>query len=239
MDDKQNPQESVETPKTSPVEKQTPDESKSVSGESQPAEGSEEEADNVHSGAQARIRKLIQERDDAYNKLAKQAQVDYGSVAQPTYQAPAPANPTADVDQAYDTLRQRGMATTQEVNAMMAQIMRNQSHTQLESEHNGSDGLPKYDRTEVEDHMKRENIGNPRAAFRDMYYDEHMDAQRVTKKRKTYSEKPSAPASNREQPETAESFRTKLSGPKGREYYEKLRKNPEAMDALVKQLSQQ
>jgi predicted HD phosphohydrolase len=80
-------------------------------------------------------------------------------------------------------------------------------------------------------------------AYRELYFDEIVDAARrgdykskggpITTQRPT-----KAPDISRE-PLSLESFRSKLQGDAGKEYYEKLKANPEEFDRVMKQLAEQ
>lgn len=242
-------QESVETPVTSSVEQKTPEAEVSeidvneVSS-SQPQETfiSEEEAKwakewvSLKGSTQDRIKEIIQERDEAKEKVAQIqiAQQDYQRVSQ------APVQPISndEIDQAINTLKSRGVVTKEDLDILFYQIKREKDFERLESKYDGSDGLPKFDKQEVDDYMKRKSIWEPEAAFRNMYFDEFMDARKISQRKGIYTEKPTASSSQKEEPLTIETLREKLRGPKGREYYEKLVKNPVEFDKIIQQLSQ-
>lgn len=206
---------------------------------------SPEEADwnNLKGTTQDRIKQLIRERDDLKNK---NSQTDYSQFSQPV---PPPSEATVapeEVRKAADTLRTYGgMASKEDLQNLLWQVETARSHERLETKYDGRDGLPKYDKQEVEDYMNRKAregkpIWDPEAAFRDMYFDEFVDAKRISQRRGTYSEKPASPSSTgREEPLTLESLKEKLSGPNGREFYEKLAKNPEQMNHIISELTKE
>ena len=241
-------QETVETPATSQVEEKTPETEVSETdvnevSSSKPQETfiSEEEAKwakewvDLKGSTQDRIKQILEERDEARERTTRQAQEDANRVTPPT-QAPVGND---EIDQAIGTLKSRGVVTKDDLDNLFYQIKREKDHERLESKYDGSDGLPKYGRQEVNDYMQRKSIWDPEAAFRDMYFDELMDARKVSVKKGVYTEKPSAPSSQKEEPLTAESFQEKLKGPKGREYLEKLSRDPEKFDKIIQQLSQE
>lgn len=234
------------TPAESPTENQATEEAAAESvtenSQTQPVVTTpEEEAFNSLSGsAQDRFRTIIQERNEARNQLTRQAQQDDQKLQPPAgNQGYAPTGED-DVQRAVDTLKQRGMVTRDELDNLYWTIQGTREHEKLESEYDGSEGKPKYVREEVEDYASRKGMGNNyRAAFRDMYFDELADARRTRTKKRVYSEKPRASTSgSRQEPLTLESFRKKLASPKGREYYEKLRQNPEELNKLLQSFNE-
>lgn len=250
MDTQSTTQESADTLATSHVEEKTPESILSETGEkleeSPTQETKELSADEeqvakewltLSGSTQDRIKQLLRERNEA------RAKAEQTYTAQVQADASRVAGPTADVGddeirKAVETLKTKGgMVTKDELYGMWNQVMQEREHDRLESKYSGSDGLPRYDREEVKDYMSRKQIWNPEAAFRDMYFDELSDRQRVDKRRKVITEKPSASATGHEEPITLETFREKLQGPEGRKVYEKLAKNPEKLEALIKQLT--
>lgn len=199
---------------------------------------SEEVAFNSLSGStQDRIRALIKERNDAREQLTRQAQMDTTSV--PTYDTRPQEED--EVQKAARLLREKAdMVTRQDVAAeisnVLSRIETDRLHTSLEKEFDGSNGTPKYDRIEVEDYARKNNIWNLRAAYRDMYFDELQDAGRTQQKKRVITEKPRA--STPQEPLTIDSIRQQLRGPKAHEFYDKMAKNPAEMDKLLQQLTQ-
>lgn len=249
MDNDPKIQESVETPATSLVEEKTTEnnvsqdvnEVSSSSPQETKVSQEEESWENLKGSTQERIKQILHERDEYREKLSRQAQEDATRVSQyTTTPQQSQSNYSQDeVDKAIDTLKNRGkFATVEDMNALFYVIQKDKDFDRLESKYSGVDGLPKFDRQEVDDYMKRKNIGNPEAAFRDMYFDEFIDARKVSQRKGVYTEKPSAPSSTKEEPLTAETLREKLAGPKGQQYYDKLVKNPAEFDKIIQQLSQ-
>ena len=93
----------------------------------------------------------------------------------------------------------------------------------------------------MERHAREKGISDPMAAYRDLYFDEIIDANKrggsTPESKKVTSAKPSKPAGDSRQPIDLDSFREKLNGPKGREFYEKLLANPQEFDEVLKALS--
>ena len=234
----------TENPTTPPVEPITPENEivpPSVPEEPRPqveTPSSEEEAawTSLSGSTQDRIRQLIKERKEAMDQLTRQAELDNRT----TIETPAPQSTqenTEQIREAVKKLREVGnVATLDDIQSLVTRLETDRIHDTLEKEYSGEGGKPKYVREEVEDYARRRNIWDLRAAYRDMYFDELTDASRAQGKRTVYTEKPTATAT-REQPLTMASFREKLAGPGGREYYEKLRASGE-LDKVLSDLAE-
>lgn len=223
------------TSQTSPVEEKTPEvtekENVVASAPPQAQQTTEEEAawNSLKGGTQERIKQILHERDELRSK-----------VTQPQVQTPQPTYPTQasddEVMQAANILKSKAnFVTRDDLDALAWTLDKEKKHERLSGKYSGSDGLPKYDRQEVEDYMNRKKIWDPEVAFRDMYFDEFVDSGK-THKKQVYTEKPTATA-GRDEPLTLESFRAKLKADPT--YYDKLMKNPDKLDALMKQLTQE
>lgn len=234
--------ESTETQSTSPVENQT-------SGESvveQADEGSQPQStaskavtepnwDNLSGDSQERFRTIIKEKNDLKDQLARQAEKDLQDVN--TYQSRPVQSSEDEVELAVKKLRERGMATKEDIDALFWRIEADKSHEALEHEYDGSNSAPKYIREEVEDYSRRKGMGiNYRAAYRDMYFDELRDVSRAKTKAKVITEKPVS-TSTQEEPLTLEKLKKELSGPDRMKMYEKYAKNPDQFDQLLRSLS--
>ena len=204
----------------------------------------ENEWNSLTGTTQDRVKKILRDLNEYKSKVTQQAQQDSGW-AERQYQQPVQQTTTApdEVERAYKTLQDKGMATRDDLYALVGQIRTERDHERLAEKYDGSDGLPRYDRMEVEDYMNRSNMrGNPEAAFRDMYFDEFVDSGKKQMKRKPAytTEKPTASSQTaRNEPMTLESFRQELQSPAGREKYAKLMQNPQKFDALIAQLTGQ
>lgn len=233
-------EESVETPPASTAEEETPESSETVNEVSEPAEKTEveKEWESLKGGTQDRIKNLISERNEWREKAATQAETDLNKANT----IPAATPPTGDeVGQAINTLKERGMVTQDVLDSALGQLSQrmelNRKHDSLENQYSDSNNLPKYDRLEVEDHMKRKGLADPEAAFRDMYFDEFIDSSRRGPKSKVVTEKPTASSTSSREPMTVDSLRKKLRGEDGAKYYEKLAKDPAKFDSLLKALT--
>jgi len=105
-------------------------------------------------------------------------------------------------------------------------------HSSLESKFSGEDGLPAYDRSEIEDHMRKKGIYDPEAAYRDLYFEEIVEAKSSKQpKKEPYSEKTRSriPSGT---PWTPETLAERLRKPDGRQFY---LKNADKINALYKQ----
>lgn len=231
MSDELKP-ESAETLETSPVKETTPEEETKV-------EPTEEEVEwsSLKGGTQERIREILKERNELRQKVTTQAQEDLHKVETPTREVAT----DDEVQAALNKLKEHGVVTKDELEKAIGDITARQEtnriHDNLEKEFDGKDGKPKYVREEVEDYARKNNIWNLRAAYRDMYFDELADARQVNNKKRTVTEKPSSPT--RSEPETLATLRAKLRGPNARAEYEKLAKNPQALDELLQQLAEE
>lgn len=234
--------ETADTLQASPAEQQTPEvtENENAVVASQPPQtqtATEEEAawNSLKGSTQDRIKAILHERDELRNKVSVQTPVQM-AVQQPTY-APTQASDD-EVMQAANILKSKaGFVTQDQLDALSWTLDKEKRHERLGEKYSGTNGLPKYDRQEVEDHMNRTKIWDPEAAFQNMYFDEFVD-NRKTQKKQVYTEKPQAP-SGRDETLTVESLRAQLSGPDKMKVYEKYAKNPEQFDALLKQLTQE
>ena len=248
----------------SPTEVNSPDDA----GEGIAVEGSQPQPDqqeSVGSGSDAtnqRIRRLsadkrkaLQQADYWRDVARRYAQAD----ASATQQAPAGQQPKQgqysvqqpqpypdqEVEQAFSTLRQRGMVTRDELDEVMLRIDWDRTHDRNEAEINrrGSN-LPRYDRAEVEAHARRKDLADPMAAYRDLYFDEILDSAkrgdyRGTPSKRVSTAKPTRASDTDREPLTLDSFKGKLRGKEGREYYEKLLQDPDQFDDVIRQLSEQ
>ena len=189
------------------------------------------------------------------NTRLQQAEADLKRLSQIPTQTNQYQDPReAEVDRAIDTLKQKKAFATydevqdyvqEQVNLATRNLKLQDEHSRLKRKYDRlakkDKRYPIYDPDMIEDYGRRNNIFNPEAAFRDMYWDEILDIERGGgQKRQPVSDKPGASNSgSREQPLTVESLREKLSGPKGREWYDKqMRDNPEEFQQQIAQLTQ-
>ena len=175
-------------------------ESESAEAASQPSEEEEETLPEKETNANKRIRELVEE-----NKRLKADAESKGTASVP----PAPQAPDSSVSEearkAADVLHTKmGFIKREdleetlkgELQKLQDRIILDQTHDRLEVKYNGFESTPKYDRTVVEDHIRRTGILNPEVAYKDMYEDELLDyhVKQIIKKKAPYSEQPGKPA---------------------------------------------
>ena len=122
---------------------------------------------------------------------------------------------------------------------MQDSIVLDSEYTRLETLFDGRDKSPKFDRVEIEDHMKKTGIYNPQKAFEDLYRDELYefrhpkdDETERQESRRAFSEKPTRPGTT--DPLTVDSLRERLARPDGQQWWEK---NRERILPLMGQLT--
>lgn len=180
----------------------SPDESNpdadSAEAASQPSDkGDEESSNRKPTKAEERIRELIEEN--------KRLRLDRAPAPTPSSPVAPDTSVSEEARKAADVLhtkmgfiKREDLETTlkSELQAMQDRIVLGQTHERLENRYNGSDNLPKYDRTVVEDHIRKTGILNPEAAYKDLYEDELLDyhVKQIMKKKAPYSEQPGKPA---------------------------------------------
>lgn len=223
--------EIAETPIVSQTEITTPESRIDVNSQGASNELSPEEVafNNLKGGTQDRIRELIKERDEAQAE-ARRFETYIMSQNQPTYQAPA-FNPQApEVADAVQKLSNVGIATDEKVEKLVNQRVGNLIYNfelrDLEKAHNGSDGLPKFDRVEYEDFVKRnpqfQNYTPEDVYSMKMYPEEIMDARVKSHKgtgQSTTSSLRPTPTVVREDSLTPEFIEKRLQQPDGRKWY--------------------
>ena len=191
---------------------------------------------NLSGKAQERFSEAVKRaktyEEETARLRAELARKDAERVSAPT------STPNGEVAEAIRVLRQGGMVTTDDLYAIVGDMNKNQAHRDLQSKYDGSNDLPKYDTTEVEDYAQRHGFGgNFEAAFREMYFDEFVDhAHRERKSVKSpVTERPSASSTNKEEPLTLEKIRQNLKDPA---WYDKhVKPDPQKFDQLVRDLS--
>lgn len=215
-------------------------------GGSQP-QSNEEQSDG---GAERRIRDLSRKLKSTNEQLEEMRELvsSYNRQNQATNLPPRPSAydqrsqyPNDEVERAFSTLKQRGMVTKEELEETLVRLEWDRQHDRNEADINrrGSN-LPAYDRKEIEEHARRKGISDPMAAYRDLYWDEMMDATRrsSSKSSSNVTERPrKASADTSKQPLTVEDFRKKLQGPDGRKFYEELAKDPAKLDEMLQAVS--
>jgi hypothetical protein len=208
--------------------------------------------DSVGSAAQSRIRKLsatvkqaAQEASYWRDVARRYAEADRNAIASgttaPANRAPqnAPGYQTEEVQRAFSTLKAEGMATQDDLKEALLRVQWDRQHDRNENDINkrGSN-MPHYDREEVEQYARSRSIPDPMVAYRELYFDEIVDAARrgdvKPQGSRITTQKPTkAPDVSRE-PMSVESFRSKLAGPEGKAFYDKLMQNPAEFDRLMR-----
>ena len=221
-------------------QQQAPPAQQSQGGELSPEES---EWNRLGGGSQDRFRQLIRERNELRNQLTIAASVQRPPVPQQVPVAPAQVNEmglTPEQELAIENLRKFGVWTKKDQEqferkqqyqtARLRQetedeILIETEYARLEALHNGSDGMPAFDRQLIEEHMKATGVYNPEKAYEDLYRDELFDAwarEKGTKPSKTYSERPHSVTSQTE-PLTLAGLQERLRQPDGKVWWEKNR----------------
>jgi hypothetical protein len=92
---------------------------------------------------------------------------------------PPPVGVTPDAQRAIDALKGLGFVREEDVEKRIKNIegryQLNSEHSKYETEFNGNDGRPKYNRSEIEKFMKEREIYDPLAAYKLMNETELLD----------------------------------------------------------------
>lgn len=146
---------------------------------------------SLKGNTQDRIRALVREKNEALKKMEQTGTTD------DVPPAPNQSAVSTEAQRAAETLRDKFKFVDQDVlekrlQQLSDQMVLNQTHDRLEAKYSGSDGLPKYDREVVEDHIRKTGILNPEAAYENLYKDELTDYQvkQLMKNKAPYSESP-------------------------------------------------
>jgi hypothetical protein len=230
----------IETLEDSQSEQKTETED---SGETQPSRPDVKKVEDdvlkewttMSGSTQDRIRKLVEEKN-RLRKLNDEIRQSFkSSPAEPV----APATPTdMSVQEALDKLRNYGIATTDDVNQAIGRVYLEQDHSKLENKYSGKSGLPKYVREEVEDFARTNGFGaNFEAAFKQMYFDEFVDAAKgKSPSKEPYTEKPTSSLRIGEKPLSLTTLRERLQQPDGPNWWAK---NREKIEPLLSKLQEE
>ncbi len=142
-----------------------------------------------------------------------------------------------DVQEAVRKLKEYGIVTKDDLTAIQDRLYLEREHDRLERKYSGEAGKPKYNREEVEDYARSHYFGgNLESAYKDMYWDELVDAEVKNRapKHDTYTERPTASVKVGEKPLTVDSLRERLRQPDGAEWWAK---NREKIEPLLEKLS--
>jgi hypothetical protein len=205
------------------------------------------EFNKLSGSAQERFKKILLKNKELAmqnEELASRIQSVQQPIAPPVT-APEPVaepnNLTADQEQAIENLRKFGVWTKkdqQELEKKQKEDMETQQrelqdnilieteYSRLETVHNGSDGLPRFDRDAIEEYMRETGVYNPEKAYDDLYRDEIFDKWakgQSGNESPVYSERPSVSVGSSTEPLSMEGLRERLRQPDGKEWWEKNR----------------
>lgn len=204
------------SPTESPTEKtsqeETPDEWASLDGRSQD-----------------RFKKLAQMKNKALEEKRKlEDELRSLRMQQPVPMPPSQGRDFRDDTEraAYERITQLGIATKDDMQKQVEELQNrlyvDNLHMRMESEVNSKKDLPAYDREEIEDYMRENQIWNPKTAYRELYHDEIVahEAQKLTSKKKDSPR--TAQTRSRiggTQPWTRESLQERLNRPDGLQWF--------------------
>ncbi len=231
--------ESAETPADSSPEEKTPaEETKPVTKDAKKVDPEAVSAwEGLSGSTQERVVELVRRAKNAETELERERLKAEASLRREP-ETPKTETPSTDeVQEAVKKLREFGVVTKDDLQAITDRMYLEREHDRLESRYNGSDGRPKYVREEVEDYARTHYFGgNLEAAYKDMYWDELVDAEVRTKgsSKTTYTEKPTTSVKVGEKPLTKQSLRERLREPDGAEWWAK---NREKIEPLLDKLA--
>jgi hypothetical protein len=111
-------------------------------------------------------------------------------------------------------------------------------HAQLEQEINSKSGMPKYNRKEVEAHMREKQIYDPKASYENLYHDEivaYEAGQLNSKKTKAVQTESTRSRISTNEPWTRASLAERLRQPDGKEFFIKNREKIIRMQSTLEQ----
>jgi hypothetical protein len=178
--------------------------------------------------AEARINQLLSKVKDLEEKL--------GEVSQSKTPAPVPGQRelTPEMQKAAEQIANLGFpnedAVNKKIQSLEDRILLDTEHGRLESRYDGSDGRPKYVRTEVEKFMRNKAVYNPEIAYENLYKKELLDFEiKQAQKNKPATPSSQSPSGSGAQKGdgvlTREIIREKMTTPEWREFYAKNRDN--------------
>lgn len=197
-----------------------------------------EEWQTLDGRSQDRFKKLAQQKRELLIEK-QQLQADLEAAKRSSF-VPMPKaggdqpDMSSDEKVAFNRLKELGMPDRAEVDRQIKEEVENVKsrlyvdnlHDKLESEVGREKGLPGYDRVEIEDYMRKNQIWNPKTAYNELYHDEIVahEAQRLISKKKevTQPEKTKSRIGS-SQPWTRESLAERLRQPDGIEFFRKNR----------------
>lgn len=210
-----------------------------------------EDWNSLSGKAQDRFKQIMKQKNEALKEretLQQERERLQRELEQLRTPKTAPTPPSGDLtpeeQAAVNRLKQIGeFASKEDVEAEIRKItdriqaerdreVLDRAHSSLEDKFSGEDGLPAYDRSEIEDHMRKKGIYDPEAAYRDLYFDEIVEARSSKQpKKEPYSERTRSriPSGT---PWTPETLAERLRKSDGRQFY---LKNADKINALYKQ----
>jgi len=180
--------------------------------------------------AEARIHELLSENKELEGRLKR---VEEKLVSPTPLSTSTQPTVTPQVQRAIDYLKELGFVKKEDLEerekATENKMVLISEHQRLENRYSGSDGRPKYERSEIETYMRKHAIYDPDAAYSLLHKSELLDWEikkyEADKKKKPFVIRPSSSGNSREDNIiTSEKISEKLKTPEGREWYEKNRK---------------
>ena len=205
-----------------------------------PATKTDEELEfaKLRGGTQERIRELIVQRNTERDRATQlEAEVTKFKTAPSAEQTPTPQS-AVERQKALEYLESFGLLTNSSFDKKLQELDEKRTVdgelANLEKKYDGSNGLPKFMKDEVIDHMKKTQIWHPEKAFKDLYEEEWID-HKIKERDASGSKQPEIikGKSMGTQPVTAETIAERLRQPDGREWYNK---NIEAINKILPSL---
>jgi hypothetical protein len=193
----------------------------SATSEGTSAEGSSGEPAGKGRNAEARINQLLSKVKELEDKLVE--------VSQTKTPEPVPGQKmTPEMERAAQQISNLGFPDEKEVNkkirALEDRILLDTEHSRLENKFDGSDGRPRYVRTDIEKFMRERAVYNPSIAYDQLYKKELLDYEiKQAQKEKPATPDSQAPSGQRPAGSdgilTREVIREKMTTPEWREFY--------------------
>lgn len=224
MSDDQMQLEEVQPESTTDETSQVPDDWNSLDGKSQ---------DRFQSLANKKkeAEKLAKDESQKREKLEIELKTlkDAQRVPMPSRTKPKMSQ---EEETAYKRMTEIGVANQEyvdkkvdeRVRAIEDRIYFDNLHTKLEDEIKSKKGYPSYDRSEIESYMKAKQIFDPKAAYRDLYYDEIVATEATkNKSNKNVTTEKTASRIGSQSPWTKQAVQDRLNQPDGKQWFIKNR----------------
>lgn len=207
---------------TSPVE--APEEWQSLDGKSQ-------ERFQALANQKKEAERLAESERQERERLAREN--EQLRLAQTQVKVPMPPRQgemTSEEEAAYRRLTELGVADQSYVDKKVEEKLKviedrlyfDAIHSRLESDINSKKGMPRYNRQEVEAHMREKQIYDPKAAYNDLFHDEVLAyevGQASSKKTTATQTEGTRSRISTTEPWTRESLAERLRQPDGKEFY--------------------